>query len=120
MYVFVCVGGTDTEEESAHKVDSTEENSPAAPAGIRIRNHSITSPVPVLSTTSYSGVQRFRQNKLTGGLKHDTGIIQVKESIFFRAGKFHLNRCKARVLDARSPYCKFVGIVEISGLLRRF
>ena len=34
----------DTELESADKVDSGEENSPAAPAGIRIRNLSITSP----------------------------------------------------------------------------
>ena len=40
----VTRGGTDTEEESAHKVDSGEENSPAAPAGIRTRNLLITSP----------------------------------------------------------------------------
>ena len=31
-------------KESAHEVDSGEENSPAAPAGIRTRNLSITSP----------------------------------------------------------------------------
>ena len=31
-------------KESAHKVDSGEENSSAAPAGIRTRNLSITSP----------------------------------------------------------------------------
>ena len=37
-------GGTDTEEESAQKVNSGEENSPAAPAGTRTRNLSITSP----------------------------------------------------------------------------
>ena len=37
-------GGTDTEEESAHKVDSGEENSPDAPTGIRTRYLSITSP----------------------------------------------------------------------------
>ena len=37
-------GGTDTEEESAHKVDPGEENSPATPAGIRTRNLLITSP----------------------------------------------------------------------------
>ena len=36
--------GTDSEEESAHKVNSGEENSLAAPAGIRTRNLSITSP----------------------------------------------------------------------------
>ena len=36
--------GTDTGEESAHKVNSGEENSPAAPAGIRTGNLSITSP----------------------------------------------------------------------------
>ena len=32
-------------KESAHKVDSGEENSPAAPAEIRTHNLSITSPV---------------------------------------------------------------------------
>ena len=37
-------GGTDTEQESARKVNSGEENSPAAPAGILTRNLSITSP----------------------------------------------------------------------------
>ena len=37
-------GGTDTEQESAHKVNSGEENSPAASAGIQTRNLSITSP----------------------------------------------------------------------------
>ena len=36
--------GTDTEKESAQKVDPGEENSPAAPAGIRTRDLSITSP----------------------------------------------------------------------------
>ena len=46
-------GGTDTEKESAHKVKSGEGNSPAAPAGIRTRNLSITS--PALLPTSYSG-----------------------------------------------------------------
>ena len=38
-------GGTDSEEELAHKVNSGEENSPAAPAGIRTCNRLITSPV---------------------------------------------------------------------------
>ena len=37
-------GGTDTEQESAHKVDSGEENSPAASARIQTRNLSIMSP----------------------------------------------------------------------------
>ena len=41
----VTKGGTDTEKESAHKVNSGEENSPAAPAGIRTRNLSTMSPV---------------------------------------------------------------------------
>ena len=36
-------GAAVTESESAHKVDHGEENSPAAPAGIRTRNVSITS-----------------------------------------------------------------------------
>ena len=40
----VTRGGTDTEWESAHKVNSLEENSPAAAAGTRTRNFSITSP----------------------------------------------------------------------------
>ena len=35
-------GGTDTELESAHKVDSGEENYSAAPAEIRTGNLSIT------------------------------------------------------------------------------
>ena len=35
-------GGTDTEQESAHKVNSGKENVPAAPAGIRTRTLSIT------------------------------------------------------------------------------
>ena len=48
-------GGKDTEEESAHKVDSGEESSPAAPAGIRTRNLSITKPR-----------QRFVKGKLSG------------------------------------------------------
>ena len=34
----------DTEKESAHKVNSGEENSPATPVGIRTPNCSITSP----------------------------------------------------------------------------
>ena len=38
-------GGTDTEKESAHKVNSGEEDSPTVPARNRTRNLSITSPV---------------------------------------------------------------------------
>ena len=34
----VTLGGTDTELESAHEVNSGEENSPAAPARIQTRN----------------------------------------------------------------------------------
>ena len=37
-------GGTDTEYESAQKVNSGEENSPAAPARIQTGNLSIMSP----------------------------------------------------------------------------
>ena len=40
----VTLGETDTEQESAQKVNSEEENSPAAPAVIRTRNLSITNP----------------------------------------------------------------------------
>jgi len=35
-------GGTDTEKQPGHKANSGEENSPAAPAGNRARNNSIT------------------------------------------------------------------------------
>ena len=42
-----------TQNESAHKVDSGEENSLAAPAGIRTRNLFITN--PALLPTSYLG-----------------------------------------------------------------
>ena len=45
-------GGTDTEEESAHKVNSEEENSPTTPAGIQT-HFSITS--LALLPTSYPG-----------------------------------------------------------------
>ena len=41
------------EKESARKVNSGEENSPTAPAGIRTRNLSITS--PLLIPTRYPG-----------------------------------------------------------------
>ena len=41
-------------KESAQKVNSREENSPAAPAGIRTRNLSITS--PALLPTSNTAV----------------------------------------------------------------
>ena len=47
------MGGADTEYESGHKINSGEENSPAASAGIRTRNLSITS--PALLTRSYPG-----------------------------------------------------------------
>ena len=40
----VTRGGTDTKEESAHKVDTGEEKPPAAPPGIGTHNLSITSP----------------------------------------------------------------------------
>ena len=46
-------GGTNTELESAHEVNSGEEKSPAAPAGIRTRNLSITD--PALLSTTYPG-----------------------------------------------------------------
>ena len=44
-------GETNTEEESAYRVDFGEENSPVAAARIRTRNLSITS--PALLSTSY-------------------------------------------------------------------
>ena len=46
-------GGMDTEYVSAEKVNSGEENSPAAPAGIRTRKLSTTS--PALLPWSYPG-----------------------------------------------------------------
>ena len=42
--IAVTRGGTDTDYESAHKVNSGEEIVPAVPAGIRTRNLFITSP----------------------------------------------------------------------------
>ena len=47
-------GGTDTELESAQKVNPAKGNSPAASAGIRTRSLSITS--PELLPTSYPGL----------------------------------------------------------------
>ena len=55
----VTRGGTDTEWESAQKVNSGEENVSAAPAGIWTRNLSITSPalyqqaIPAPNPTDY-------------------------------------------------------------------
>ena len=46
-------GGTDTEYESAHKVNSGQENPLDAPAGIQTHNLSITS--PALLSTCYPG-----------------------------------------------------------------
>ena len=43
-------GGSDTEQESEHKVKPGEENSLAAPAGIRTRNLSIRSPALLLAS----------------------------------------------------------------------
>ena len=55
---FTChcliMGGTDPEWESAHKVNSGEDNSAAAPAGIQTCKLSITS--PTLLPTSYPGL----------------------------------------------------------------
>ena len=45
-------GGTDTEYESAHKVNCGEENPPAPPAGNRTHDFPITS--PALQQLSYS------------------------------------------------------------------
>ena len=49
----LALGGMDTVQESAHNVNSGEENSPAATAGIRTRDLLITR--PVLLTTSSPG-----------------------------------------------------------------
>ena len=56
--VYACLGVTChlhfwQNDRVAHKVNSGEENSPAAPAGIGTRNFSMTS--PVLLPTSYPG-----------------------------------------------------------------
>ena len=58
-----------TELESAHKVKSGEENSPAAPAGIRTRNLSITS--SVLLPTSYPGSFSLPPNPIENNLKQN-------------------------------------------------
>ena len=58
FYVQLSQGGRmDTEKESAQKVNAGEENSPAAAAGIRTRNVSITS--PALNRLSYPPPNRL-------------------------------------------------------------
>ena len=52
-------GGTDTEIRDSQKVDTGEENSPAAPAGTRTRDLSITSPSLILADFSpHTAMQR--------------------------------------------------------------
>ena len=50
-------GGTDSTQESSHRVDSGVENSPAGPARILTRHLSITS--PVLLPTSYPSFAKW-------------------------------------------------------------
>ena len=57
-------GGTDTEQESAHKVDFREENPPAAFAGIHTCNLLVTS--PALLPTSYPGSPQHRERRVEG------------------------------------------------------
>ena len=76
----VTQDGTDT-EESAHKVDSGEENFPAAPAGIRTLNLLITSPTfyqPSYLTEDLTG--RDQNDKQTSWRLHSSGTVTVQQT----------------------------------------
>ena len=62
--------GTDSKEEfeSAHKVNSGEENSPAAPAGNRNHNLSITNPAPDQKSTKKEEIFLLYQTGYPGSL----------------------------------------------------
>ena len=72
----VTRGGTDIEKESAQKVNYSEENSPAAPAGTRTRNFSITSPTLCKQAVSApsSGSTRPQSSQLAESLWTDPGL----------------------------------------------
>ena len=104
-------GGTDTEEESAHKVDSGEVNSPAAPAGIR-------------TTQTFDHESGALTNKLC---RLESLLHQQTASIHFRgsevAGYFYITRCIGLFLLTNhfrqcircQPLCKEVnGIIGVS------
>ena len=59
----VTLGGTDTELESAHEVNSREENSPAASAGTRTRNLWITSPALYQQATPPKKKKKKKERK---------------------------------------------------------
>ena len=66
------MGGTDTEWESAHKLNSAEESSPAAPAGTPTPSLTVTSPE---STNELS--QTFNETELTvigTGIRRSGGV----------------------------------------------
>ena len=71
-------GGTDSEYESAHKVNSGEENPPAAPAGIRTRNLSITS--PAFLPTSCPG-SKYMTDKIIGYWTVTTSFVQFSGAL---------------------------------------
>ena len=68
---YVPLGNTGVErtpnKESAHKVDSGEENSPAAPAGIRTRNLSIASPALYLQAIPAPKMSKNRRDNSSTG-----------------------------------------------------
>ena len=77
----VTLGGTDIDLQSALKkkrVNSGEENSPAAPAGIRTRNQAITS-LPTSYPGSHYNVLKPKQfkRKLRRGA-NDPGSVQLQ------------------------------------------
>ena len=113
------MGGPDTEQETAHKVNSGEENSPAAPAGIRTRCLLITS--PALLPTNHPGsrstctsYQRVKQDTVpfssempsfkqpTNDLCYTRTISEKLEATcpscfpFIRSGQNHLARHSER------------------------
>ena len=71
-------GGTNTEKESAHKVDSGEKkNSPTATAGTRTRNFSIIicmKSVHTLISDSHTQ-DRLKPTRLNGGLVRDIKYV---------------------------------------------
>ena len=80
----VTLDETDTEEESAQKVNSGEENSPAASAGIRTRN---------LSTTSTALYQQAIQNS------DEKYCLPVLKQQIYAAAKGQTSVCKNRLND---------------------
>ena len=68
-------------KESAHKVNSGEENCPAAPAGIRTRDLSITSPalLPTIELSRLNGIKTTIKSNVAPNVR--TALQQVNFNI---------------------------------------